>query len=291
MYSLLASLAALLIAIMVYINGGLIEYFGIHLSTVIIHLSGLTFVTAAASVLKKRFLPIKGIPLYLYSGGFVGYFTTLFNLLAVGRISISSILALSLLGQIIFSLLVDQFGLFGMRIRKFDTIKFLSLLLTSAGIYFMLHGSKDFVILPILASLLSGFTVVLSRQINSELSQKTNIYVGTWINYLMGLALSSVIFIISLIISPALDLPDFSPSFHIFLGGAIGSIIVFLSNICVSKMSSFIMTLLMFAGQVFGGLIIDSLVSGMFSVKSFTGGLFAFAGLVLIKSSEKNQTA
>jgi len=291
MYSLLASVAAFLIALMIHINSGLIDYFGIHLSSVIIHFCGLVFITFASLGSGKRFLPKRGLSCYLYSGGFVGYFTTLFNLLAIGKISISSILALSLMGQVMFSLFVDQFGLFGMKIRKFNLLKFFSLLLTSAGIYYMLRGTGGSIFVPVTASVLSGFTVVLSRQLNSELSGKIGVFGAAWTNYLMGLILSSLVFIISPLFVPVTKLPDYPPSFHIFLGGAIGSVIVILSNICVSKMSSFIMTLLMFAGQVFGGLIIDSLVSGSFSLSSFVGGVFAFLGLFLIKIGEKAQAA
>ncbi len=289
MYSLLASIAALLIALMVHINGGLIDYFGIHLSSVIIHLSGLIFITFAALGSRNRFLPKLGLSRYLYTGGFIGYFTTLFNLLAIGKINISSILALSLMGQVFFSLFVDQFGLFGMKVRKFNLLKFFSLLLTSAGIYYMLRGTSGNVFIPVIASILSGFTVVLSRQINSELSEKIGVFGATWTNYLMGLIFSFIVFLISTLLLPKTVTPDYPPSFQIFLGGAIGSVIVILSNICVSKMSSFIMTLLMFAGQVFGGLFIDSLVSKSFSFSSFIGGVFAFLGLFLIKLGEKAQ--
>lgn len=291
MYSLLASLAALLIALMVHINSGLIDYFGIHASSVIVHLSGLVFISFAALGSGTRFLPKHGLPRYLYTGGFVGYFTTLFNLLAIGKINISSILALSLMGQVVFSLFVDQFGLFGMKVRKFSLLKFFSLLLTSAGIYYMLRGTSGNIFIPVTASILSGFTVVLSRQINSELSEKIGVFGATWTNYLMGLILSSVIYIFSSFFVPKTALPNFPPSFHIFLGGAIGSVIVILSNICVGKMSSFIMTLLMFAGQVFGGLLIDSLVSLSFNTRSLIGGVFAFLGLVLIKIGENAQSS
>ena len=56
---------------------------------------------------------------------------------------------------------------------------------------------------------------------------------------------------------------------------------MFLQSICVKHMSSVAMTLVMFAGQVFGGAAIDALFYEKFSTVTLTGGILAFAGLVL----------
>ena len=73
----------------------------------------------------------------------------------------------------------------------------------------------------------------------------------------------------------------FSPRAWIYLGGALGAVAVFLQSICVKHMSSVAMTLVMFAGQVFGGAAIDALFYEKFSTVTLTGGILAFAGLVL----------
>ena len=66
-----------------------------------------------------------------------------------------------------------------------------------------------------------------------------------------------------------------------YLGGALGALAVFLQNICVKHMSSVAMTLVMFAGQVFGGAAIDAVFYGAFSAEKLAGGALAFVGLVL----------
>ena len=66
-----------------------------------------------------------------------------------------------------------------------------------------------------------------------------------------------------------------------YFGGALGALAVFLQSICVKHMSSVAMTLVMFAGQVFGGAAIDAAFYGEFSGETLIGGALAFAGLVL----------
>ncbi len=56
----------------------------------------------------------------MYLGGAIGVLTTLFHNLAFTKISVTSIIALSLFGQTITSLIVDKFGIFGMQKRVFE---------------------------------------------------------------------------------------------------------------------------------------------------------------------------
>ncbi len=53
-----------------------------------------------------------------YIGGAVGAATTLFNNMAFGHISISAILALTLLGQSVTSFCIDSFGLSRWKSRR-----------------------------------------------------------------------------------------------------------------------------------------------------------------------------
>jgi transporter family-2 protein len=283
MYYFLTSLAAVLIAVMVAINGGLTDVYGVHLATLIIHCIGLVAATVVALVKKQKLLAsLRGLPAALLLGGAIGYFTTLFNNMAVGKISFTALLALSLLGQAATSLAIDQFGFFGMPVRKFNVGKLAGLGFTVGGIVILLWGDTQSAFLPAFVSLLTGLTVVTSRQINAQLSARTGEYAATWCNYVTGTAVAAAALLIAALTGSHIPWgAGVSPRLWIYLGGVVGTVIVLLSNYVTMKMPSLIMTLFMFAGQVFGGVAIDAALYGDFSARTLLGGVCAFLGLVL----------
>ncbi|MCI4060208.1 DMT family transporter, partial [Bacillus cereus] len=62
----------------------------------------------------------KIIPLFLYSAGAFGVFTVLFNNISFSVLGASISIALSLLGQSIASIVIDHFGLLGIKVAKFE---------------------------------------------------------------------------------------------------------------------------------------------------------------------------
>lgn len=286
MYYFLTALAALLIAVMVAVNGELNAAFGLHLSVVLIHAVGLLFTSAAALIRRAHPLRVRGVPAALFAGGAIGYFTTLFNNMAVGRISLTALLALSLLGQAATSLVIDQFGFFGMPVRRFNAARLAGLAATAVGIAFLLWGDTGSAFVPAFVSLLSGVTVVTSRQVNAQLAARTGedgVTVSTWYNYLTGLLCSGIALGIAALAGVSVTPPALASASRVWIytGGALGAAVVFISNLCVPRMPSLIMTLVMFAGQVFGGVAIDALTLGTFSWRTLAGGVFAFMGLLL----------
>ncbi|HIT30355.1 MAG TPA: DMT family transporter, partial [Candidatus Scatomorpha stercoravium] len=123
---------------------------------------------------------------------------------------------------------------------------------------------------------------VCTRQVTAQLSERAGLLTGTWFSYFTG----SLVAVAAVMLSPALGAgADFSLAFAApcwaYLGGALGAAAVYLQNLCVKRMSSVAMTLVMFAGQVFGGAAIDAAFYGEFSARTLAGGALAFAGLVL----------
>lgn len=286
MYYSLTALAAVLIAVMVAVNGALGAAFGLHLSVVVIHAVGFLFTSAVALVRRAHPLRVRGIPAVLFTGGAIGYFTTLFNNMAVGKISLTALLALSLLGQAATSLVIDQFGFFGMPVRKFSAARLAGLTATAAGIAVLLWGDTASAFVPAFVSLLTGVTVVTSRQVNAQLAARAGengVTVSTWYNYLAGLLCSGAALGIAALSGASVAAPALASAGRawIYTGGALGAAVVFISNLCVPRMPSLIMTLVMFAGQVFGGVAIDALTAGTFSWRTLAGGVFAFLGLLL----------
>ena len=284
MHYAIAGSAALIIAVMLAINGELTAVCGETLTTLLIHLVGLGVCSAAALIKRENpFRAARGVPFAILLGGVINYFTTFFNTLAVGRISVTAILALSLLGQAATSLVIDCFGLFGMEKRRLGLPELAGLAVTALGIALLLGGTGGGApALPVAVSVLSGTACVCTRQVTAQLSERTSLLTGTWFSYFTG----SIVAVAALGIAalagaePRLELSLSAPAWA-YLGGVLGAAAVYLQSICVKRMSSVAMTLVMFAGQVFGGAAIDAAFYGEFSGETLIGGALAFAGLVL----------
>lgn len=279
MYYFFSILIGLIITIMVVFNGELTSFYGVYISTAIIHIVGLIFVSILC-VIKKIPLITKKISFLLYTGGAIGVLTILFNNLAFNKISVSAIVALSLLGQAITSIIIDNYGFFDMPKQIFNKKKYISLLFMILGVIYMLSTFNSVMIVPIILSFLTGITVVTSRTINARLAQKTSMLASTWYNYLVG---SLVSFLMLIIFFKNIDFTPFSFSKNIimYLGGILGVVTVLLSNITVTKISSYYMTLLLFVGQIFSGIILDVILTNEFSTINLVGGILVSLGLSL----------
>ena len=264
-----------MISVMVVFNGGLNARAGQAAALVIIHAVGLLFISLVHLIKREKPRLIK-LPLWFYAGGFIGVVTTIFNNTAFGHISISAMMALSLLGESVSGLLADHFGLIGLPVRRFRLEKLWGGLLTLTGIVWMLG---DFRPLPVAVSLLAGVSVLFSRLINGRLARSIGLRASTLCNYLTGLLGALVFF--ALAGSGATWSLALSGPFYLYLGGSLGAVIVLLSNYIVGKISSFYMTLAVFIGQMSAGLLLDLLLTQRFPMQNVIGSIFVLSGLVL----------
>mgnify|MGYP002773555093 CR=1 FL=1 len=104
----------------------------------------------------------------------------------------------------------------------------------------------------VLFAILCGVTNVLSRSVNFVLSDKIGMYQSTFFNYVFGLAGSILILLIS------------GETFKLF---------------SASSYNAPYLTLLLFVGQLFTGIIIDGLSTGKISIYQVVGGLLVVIGL------------
>ena len=278
MYYLISLIIGILVAIMIAVNGGLTTLYGMYAATVMIHIVGLTVI--GGLILARRERPFaKPQPWYLYVGGVIGVVTTICVNYAFGKISLSAILAIGLFGQSLAGVLVDQFGLMGMRKHPFRLYQLPGLLLVAGGIAWMM-GDR-FALLPVVAVLLSGVLLVVSRSYNARLAENTSMTISTFFNYVCGLVTVIPVFLLlggGDAIHRGFAL---SPNWWIYLGGAIGVATVWLSSVVVVKIPQLYVTLLMFVGQVFTGVVIDALLVGSFSIENIIGGSLVALGLTL----------
>lgn len=289
MFYLLSLLMGVLISVMVAFNGGLTTQYGVYSATVIIHIVGLVLISAVVFIKGERFFPGR-FAWFLYLGGAIGVLTTVFNNFSFGRISVSAILALGLFGQSMAGLAIDQYGFFNMQKHPFTKEKLIGLFLIVGGIAAMINS---FEIIAVVVSFIAGVNIVLSRTLNAKLSGLTSERVSTFYNYFIGLCVSLLVFI--LLGRGEIVLSEFTlyPNWHIYLGGVLGVCIVLLGNIVVVKVSAFYLTLFIFIGQVFSGVLIDVIITQSISMRNIIGGVLVAAGLSinLILDNKKEEVA
>ncbi|MCL1999193.1 MAG: DMT family transporter [Turicibacter sp.] len=277
MYYFIALATGVVISVMIAVNGGLTGVYGLYLATAIIHATGLILISTIAWIKKDRVF-VKH-PWFLYTGGFIGIVTIMSNNLAFGRISLSAILALGLLGQTITGIAVDQYGLLGMPKYSFNKSKLIGLILIIGGIAVMIDNVE---LLAMILSFVSGISIVLARTVNAKLADLTNARVSSVYNYITGL-IGSVLILAILGRDELFSAQLFAMqgSWFIYFGGALGLCVVLLSNITVVKISAFYLTMLVFIGQIFAGLLIDVVLSGQLSIENLLGGVFVAFGLCI----------
>ena len=137
MYNILALVIGALISVMISFNSGLEGYVGSTYSVVIIHAVGLIAILIVAAIKKEKIVIKEAIPFYLFLGGIFGVMLTLVNIITIGGIGVALTTALAVFGQLVFSSLVDHFGLFGLTKYEFNPKKIVGLLIVLVGLVIM----------------------------------------------------------------------------------------------------------------------------------------------------------
>lgn len=138
MAEFLSILSGILISVMLLFNGQLAGTYGNALATVLIHIVGLVAVGIWLAVKKQSLRHTLREPGHLYLGGVIGVATVLLTNLTFAHLGVSTTLVLSLLGQIIASLVIDTAGLLGAKKLAFEKKKLVGIALVTAGAALML---------------------------------------------------------------------------------------------------------------------------------------------------------
>lgn len=140
MYKASAVVIGMMIAIMVFFNGTLNTYLDSFVSGFVIHMVGITAVLTILFLRREKLKISASIPKYLFVGGLFGVMLVIFNSYCFVKIGATLTLTLGLFGQMLFSALVDHFGLFGMAQTKMNPKKMVGFAIVSAGVVLMTIG-------------------------------------------------------------------------------------------------------------------------------------------------------
>lgn len=270
-------ITGIVLAVMISLNGNLSAQFGAFPAAAIIHIVGLVVAGVCCLFQKEKKKLLGQGSIWIYSGGAIGVLTTVFQNMAFGNISMTSIVALSLFGQTVMALVVDGLGLFGMRKQPFRFRVFIGVAFALAGIVYMLDQSVTSAILAVAVSFVSGIAIVLSRTACARLAEKTGALRSSLMSHLIGLPIT---ILLALVLGSG-GAPGTSAGFHpwVYLGGVLGVAVIFLCNLTVPRVPAFRLSILSFVGQVFTGVILDVLFGGEYSQRTFIGGIVIAVGM------------
>lgn len=135
-------------------------------------------------------------------------------------------------------------------------------------------------VIMVLLALGAGVTIVVSRMINAKLAEHVGAHMSTFMNFVMGL-IAAVILAILLKAQIPSTISFSLQQLPLYLGGVLGVAMVFIANVITKKIPAYHLTLLMFATQLFTGIILDYFVYDIFSAGKVVGGVFVVLGLIV----------
>lgn len=145
--------------------------------------------------------------------------------------------------------------------------------------------------LVILLAIFGGVLTTLSMIVSSTLGKKIGLIQSTIVHYIGGL-IGGIFILIGIGSESAPSIIDMSRMpLYIFLGGIIGVVVVYTSNIIIPKIPVVYSTLLMFSGQMLCAIIIDTIVMGDFSWQKLLGAIVVIVGIFYnskVDSKENN---
>jgi transporter family-2 protein len=138
-YLPLAALSGGLLALMIFINGELARLTSSSFASTVAHLIGAITAWVIWLLINRgsatRLIPISSqAPKWSYLGGFAGAVIVILASITVNsELGLAGSLSIMLVGQVLFSLLVDTFGWFGMRKRELNILDFGHVLFVLTG--------------------------------------------------------------------------------------------------------------------------------------------------------------
>lgn len=127
-------LAGVIQGVMVSLNGQLGNYYSLFGICFFVHGIALILLLAYLLLIRREPVCFRGAPWYVYLVGAMGIAIVASSSWCTMHVGAGTMLALSTAGQLISSGLIDQFGLFGMPVRKFCLRQLPGYALVAAGV-------------------------------------------------------------------------------------------------------------------------------------------------------------
>nr|WP_263314903.1 DMT family transporter [Mammaliicoccus sp. Marseille-Q6498] len=236
-----------------------------------------------------------------FTGGLLGVVFLTGNLLLLPRIGAALTVVMTVSGQIIMGLIIDQFGLFNADIHPINVSKIAGVIVMLFGILLMNYKKKSARIITnesthtnfwIILGVFTGCLPPIQTAVNSALRYEVqSYYLSALISFAIG---TTALFILSLIIVRrirfSLTQPEqgkIKPIY--FIGGPLGAIFVTTNILLMPELGAALTLMVVILGQMLMGLIIDHF--GLFNTPKYkittrrlVGAILVFIGIVILKS-------
>lgn len=276
MYQFILIISGGMIALMVTLNGNLSQSMSLTPALVLIHLTGLM---TSMLLSDKKIEKAKPVPLPYYSAGLLGIVVTLADLACVTQIGVTLTLALKLMGQLLGSYLIDLKGIPGLPRQKPGPERLLTLLIASAGCFYMM----DLISLlhwAVWLTILAGMTQSFCSGLNAALGSQIGTFKAVKTNFATGLIGSLLLFSVSGVALENVLSQLFATPWPILFGGGICAVIIVSAcTLSFRHVSLLTATLLLFLGQLGFGNFFDLLSGHELNTRMILGGLIMLSGL------------
>lgn len=138
MYYIVLVLGGITVGLMISLNGQLANFLNIFEISFSVHAIGMVILLSYVKLVQKEKISFKGLPPYVYSVGLYGILLVITGSICANKIGATLTMALSIVGQIFISTIIDHFGLFGSKVCKFKLKKIPGYLLLGAGIIILI---------------------------------------------------------------------------------------------------------------------------------------------------------
>lgn len=124
------------------INGALGKRIGVYESSFFSFLVGTVVLLAVVLIFGKGSLSgLSGIPKWQLIGGVLGAFIVTSMIISVPKIGVASAVFAVMLGQMMISIIIDNFGLFNVPVIPFDLYRLLGVMLMIVGLMLIFKGN------------------------------------------------------------------------------------------------------------------------------------------------------
>lgn len=232
-------------------------------------------------------------------GGPYGVFVVLTVTYAIPVLGVALTLTIIMLGQVTMGTIIDCFGWFHSEIMSLEYIRIIGIAVFAIGVIFVYMGNKQLetnrrfsakTLIIAIISFISGIGSAVQSPANLVLSSHIGQIEATFISFVTG---TFLIFIINLIIrkgrfaniKKTVEKPDKSIGgsgikFWMLLGGAYGSIAIFLNIIATPYLGIALLMTGIMLGQLSGGILVDSF--GLFRTDKVKMNTCRYIGIIVL---------
>jgi transporter family-2 protein len=206
------------------------------------------------------------VPVHQLAGGLIGATYVAVSTLTVARIGAGAVVAATITGQLLSSLLIDDLGLIGVDAVPLDALRIGGAVLLIAGTLAVVGRDRlvdpesgvrggRFDLPAVAAVFVAGLLVGIQHPLNSLLSDSAGELLAALSNFVVGLVLLAAL-VLATGRAARLTSVSQAPLWQ-FLGGLIGVITVIAALSAVSAIGAAGLTAALVTGQLIGSLAID----------------------------------